>query len=335
MSSETPAPPASACLGYDPVGGGGINNQKMGLMGLLLEAFENRRPVVLPRFRVMDQLTRVHRPLEFGDVYEIEPVLAFCRRHDVTIEIRDPNELPLGYDAFFWKTYAALHQLPIQPCSRQSVFLADLMRSMQPRIRSTFIAMSLRRALNELDPNHAVAQIRIELDWKQHCETNLKNTVPSSEQNYLTFNEILRKIGVSLPSVRTLYIACDEPAMPISKMEMKAVAAAHFGIDVRFKSDYISRFEEHLLNELQLSLLDFEIATHAGQFIGISRSTFSCLATLERHCREIRYVQDHYIYNTSAQGLQERTDNGCYWDANEVTMERDAGWRVGRLDEAV
>ena len=335
MSSETPAPAAASCLGYDPVGGGGISNQKMAFMGLLWEAFEIRRAVVLPRFRVMDQLTRAHRPLEFGDVYEAEPVLAFCERHGIAVETRDPHELPQGYDVFFWKTYAALHQLPMKPSGRQSVFLADLIRSMQPRIRSTFIATSLRRALNELDPNYAAAQIRIELDWKQHCETNLQNTVPKDEQNYLTFSAILRKLALSLPLLRTLYIACDEPAMPISKMEMKAVAAAHFGIDVRFKSDYISLFEQRLLNELHLSLLDFEVATHADQFIGISRSTFSCLATFEKHCREERYVQHHYIYNTSSEALQERTDSGCYWDAKDVTMQRDAGWRVGGVDEAV
>jgi hypothetical protein len=333
-SNETPMRYAASCLGYDPIGGGGISNQKMALIGLLLEGFETGRPVVLPRFRVMDQLTRTHRPLAFDDVYEVEPILAFCRRHDVMVETRDPSELPHGYDAFFWKTYAVLYHMPAQPFSRQSVFVADLLRSMRPRIGSTFIAYSLRRTLEELDPDYVVAQIRIEQDWKQHCDDNLKNTAPPDEQNYLPFNVIVGRIASSLKSVRTLYITCDEPAMPLSKMEMKAVAAAHFGIDVRFKSDYISPFEQGLLNELHLSLLDFEIATHATRFVGISRSTFSCLATLEKHCREMEYVKQHYIYNAPLPALGERTDNGCYWDAREVTIERDMGWRVGTIDEA-
>ena len=95
-------------LGYDPIGGGGINNQKMAVLGLLLEAAEQKKKVILPRFRVMDQVTKSFEPRGFEDVYELAPIKAFCSRYDIDIVEGQYNQLPQGYDKYFWKAYGAI-----------------------------------------------------------------------------------------------------------------------------------------------------------------------------------------------------------------------------------
>ena len=291
----------------------------MAFVGLMLEAFETKRPVVLPRIRVMDQLARIHRPLDFGAVFEQAPMLDFCARNGIAVVARDPRELPQGYDPFFWKTYHVLQRMPTDPGSPQSLYVEDLVRALRPRVRATFLLRSLRRMLAELDRDCVVAQVRIEHDWKKHCEENLGRTAPPDEENYLPFEAIVGKIAATLGDVRTVFVLCDETAMPLTKDDMRALAANRHNVECVFKSDYISDFERELMTELHLSLLDFELATYAERFVGLSRSTFSCLATLEKYCRDGRRVRDHYLYNMHGPRLRERTDNGFYWDARQAT----------------
>src|SRR5579872_6573771 len=193
MNFTIPEQADDAFIGYDPIGGGGITNQKIALIGLLLQACERGYPVVLPRLRVMDQLTRAHRPFDFADVFELSPMLAFCHRHGIAVRQREPHELPQGYDEFFWKTYHVVHDMPTNPNAWQSAFVLDLLRSLQPCIRAAFLTQALRKTFWAIDPGTIVAQIRLEEDWKLHCEKNLKGNVPADEENYLELAVILEK----------------------------------------------------------------------------------------------------------------------------------------------
>jgi hypothetical protein len=209
--------------------------------------------------------------------------------------------------------------MPANPGGGLRLFVEDLVRALRPLVRTSFLLRSLRRSLAELDRDYVVAQIRIEHDWKKHCEENLARTAPPDETNYLAFETIIGRIATTLGDVRTVFVVCDETAMPMTKEEMRALAAERHNIECVFKSDYISAFEQGLMTELHLSLLDFELATYAERFVGLSRSTFSCLATLEKYCRDGRRVRTHYIYNAPGPRLRERTDNGFYWDARQAT----------------
>ena len=302
-------------LGYRTIGGGGITNQKIAFIGLLLEAYESKRPVVLPYFRVMDQVERHHRKIDFEEVFEIEAIREFCSRYGIVLTQVDFEQLPEGYDSYFWKIHHILQNAADDPEDKDRVFVLDVLRSLVPRVRTAFLTRMLRDTVAGLDPDFVVAQFRIEADSQEHCRSNLDLVVPEHEVNFLAFEDILTKIRNTLPDVKSLFVLCDEKALPVSKEEMKEKSRDYFGFHLMFKSDYLSRFEERLYTELHLSLIDFELATFSERFVGITRSTFSCLATLEKSAREGRSVRNHYIYNLPGRRLIERTDNGIYWDA--------------------
>jgi hypothetical protein len=209
--------------------------------------------------------------------------------------------------------------MPGNPAGWQARFVVDLLRSLRPQMRSTYLRWAIGQHVAQQDPDFLVAQFRIEADWKKHCEDNLSRHCPDSEENYLTAEAILGKIRRVHDKAKLLYVVCDETGLPMPPAEMKALAKDKFDLQLTFKSDYLSVFEQAMLSRLHLWLLDFEFATFSRNFIGNSRSTFSCLATLERYCREGADVKDHTIYNAPGPSVRRRTDNGCYWSAEEAT----------------
>lgn len=309
-------------VGYEPHGGGGITNQKIAFVGLLVEAYETKRPVVLPRFKIFDQITKQFRPLSFGDVFELKPIIDFCERTSIEICRVAPEELPGGYDQYFWRMHDILHNVPGNDKNPTAVFVLDVFRSLVPRVRNAFLMQILREKVVQNSPEFAVVQFRIERDWQDHCEQTLNAIVPPHEINYLSFESILEKISQSELNTKVIFALCDEKALPITKEEMKLVALQKFDISIHLKSDYLSSLETELLTPLHLSLIDFEIATGADRFVGLTRSTFSCLATLEKYARDGKDVRQHYIYNLSGPKVIERTDNGCYWDAHAAALGR-------------
>ncbi|MCJ2043152.1 O-fucosyltransferase family protein [Methylobacterium sp. J-078] len=321
MSEQENLPP----IGYEPHGGGGITNQKIAFVGLLVEAHATNRPVVLPRFKIFDQITKQFRPLAFEDVFEFAPMSDFCERNSIRIAHIDPKDLPGGYDDYFWKMHSIFHNIPQNKNNSNAVFVLDAFEALVPRVRNAFLMKILREKVVQDNPDFAVVQFRIEKDWQDHCEQTLDAIVPSNETNYLKFDDILEKIIHSELNTKKIFALCDERALPISKEEMKSVALDRFGISIHLKSDYLSNLEMELLTPLHLSLIDFEIATGAARFVGLTRSTFSCLATLEKYARDRRDVRQHYIYNLSGSKVVERTDNGCYWDAHAAALGQGAG----------
>lgn len=309
---------ANDVLGYRTHGGAGITNQKLGFIGLLLHAYENKRPVVLPHFRVMDQIARLHRMMEFEEVFELEPIEAVCAAHGIEIVSTKLDDLPEGYDPHFWKAHSVTHNVHQRADHPETTLLYDILAALRPRVRGSFIARALREETTRQYPGFTVCQFRIEKDWKEHCESNLNARLSSDEENYCEFESILAKIKITLPDVSAVYAVCDEKSLLLPKEHLKAIAKDYYGIALFFKSDYISQFEYGVLTELHLSLLDFEFASFADRFVGLTRSTFSSLATLEKFSRERQNVQGHYIYNLKGSRLFERTDNGCTWDPKDA-----------------
>jgi hypothetical protein len=69
------------------------------------------------------------------------------------------------------------------------------------------------------------------------------------------------------------------------------------------------------------------MALHAPNFVGLTRSTFSDMATLQKCSIQGRPVAGHYVYNIIGDQLSCRTDEGSRWDPIEAYRAASAAAR--------
>jgi hypothetical protein len=155
-----------------------------------------------------------------------------------------------------------------------------------------------------------VAQFRIEADWDRHCETTLDVLLTEPEDYHLTFDQIVAKIVRTLPHAKKILVLCDEAAVAIPKPRMAEICRTRFGVELFWKSDFLTEFELAKLNNLELSMIDFELALRAKHYIGLTRSTFSNAVTMTKYILTGKPVTGDYIYNNTGPRLARRTDNG-------------------------
>ncbi len=98
--------------------------------------------------------------------------------------------------------------------------------------------------------------------------------------------------------------------MPATKQEIRTFSRDRFGIDLLWKSDFLTAEQLGRLNPLDLSLMDFEIAKRCRRFVGLTQSTFSNVLCLEKFAKTGRRVSGQYIYNYPGDKVIERQDNG-------------------------
>src|ERR1700760_2521014 len=67
---------------YNP---GGLNNQKMALISLMLTGIREKAPVNLPYIRNFDQKTDKEYVIRIEEVFDLDKILDFGRRHELTI----------------------------------------------------------------------------------------------------------------------------------------------------------------------------------------------------------------------------------------------------------
>jgi hypothetical protein len=155
-----------------------------------------------------------------------------------------------------------------------------------------------------------VAQFRIESDWLRHCDHTLRHELTEPEDYRLTFDRTVAKIVRSLPGVTKIWVLCDEAAVSMPKSHMADICRTRFGVELLWKSDFLTRFELSKLNNPELSLIDFELALCSKHYVGITRSTFSNAVTSTKYILTGKPVTGDYIYNNYALRLARRNDNG-------------------------
>ena len=310
----------TGAIGYVPVGGGGISNQKMALLGLFLTALERRVPMALPDICNMDQVNRRYEAVPFASVFDGGAMAACAARHGVALVPAEAAALARGYDDHFWKAHRIFETVLFADRENPVHDAAlDLLRSLRARIGGSYLARQLRADIFGACGVAVVAQLRVEADWVRHCTDNLLRVHTAPEDMLLPFDAIVAKVMRTWPATRAIYAVCDEPALPVPKTVMRDLCRDRWGVHLLFKSDFLSAFEAQLLAPLHLALLDFEIALAAPRFVGLTRSTFSNLVTLEKAARTGRPVTDHHVYNKPGPLLAQRTDNGCHWDPLAAT----------------
>lgn len=291
---------------------GGLTNQKMTLIGLFARAQEYNKPLILPKMSLKDIKSDTEIPISFSEIFQEEPLIQVAAKHGIELRLEDPARFRIGgWDYFHYGAGRVAHRAyHLAETFPDTAIVSDVVKSLVPTRRVAELVERVQRQLLQEDISLSV-QLRVEKDWVWHCKYNLAPQVTEPEDFDLTFDQILGKIARSLPSERRVLGICDEEATPQSKEVMKAVAHASFGIQLVFKSDFLTSDEIAELNVLDRANLDFELAASTRHFVGITRSTFSNFVTMRKAIARERPVDTDYIYNNTGEELSLRRDNGA------------------------
>lgn len=299
----------SNAIGYD-FNDGGINNQKLALLGLVVVSHEQNKPLYLPKIYSKDQSDAASSLHPFEEIFDDRIFHSFLSRWNIErvpfIERSYDDRIARGgwkfFDAGAWHLSASQN-----PAS--SGLVADFFRSLTPLITRTSEFTRLCTSIFDVENITIVNQLRIEEDWRIHCQYNLDPTIHDPEDYNITASEIVLKTRDTL-STSKIFASCDERYIHISRSDLAKEILDQTGVQVLFKSDFLESTITQKMRPIDTSLLDFELAKVARKFVGMSRSTFANLATFERYCMRYSDLGDDFIYNVIGKKLGRRTDLG-------------------------
>ena len=310
-TDDTTLPDSTLGYSYNQ---GGLNNQKLALYGLFFKAFrDGPRRIILPDLLLFDQVSFNHLPVPLDHVLQPAPLREFAARHEIEVLDSPPRGgKEAGWDYFHYGNNdipraALLSELGVDS------FACDFFRALVPSPRISDLSHRLTDAAFGQQSIRLAVQLRIERDWAPHTNTRLRPNVGETEENDLSFKDILAKVANTLPAdASRIYAICDEAALPVPKEEIRQAVQREFSIELVWKSDLLDEAELNGLSLLDRSILDFEMAIAAELFVGLTRSTFSNMVVLEKYARTRAPVERHYIYNVIGPHLALRRDNGAF-----------------------
>ncbi|QRE73080.1 O-fucosyltransferase family protein [Methylobacterium aquaticum] len=316
---------------------GGINNQKIALLGLFLKAMaaEDRR-IVLPDIVIFDQITFIHKRVPISAAFDVGRLRDFAEAVGVTILDRAPEGDEGGWE-FFHHAESHIARTAAAGALDGDSVLVRFFRALVPVCRTAPDTSRLRDIVFDRLGIAHVVQMRIERDWHHHVQTRVDPEVGHNEDNRHSAESIARKLRATHPGgASKLYIVCDEAALVEGKDEIRRSLRETYDIEAFWKSDLLEIFQSGDATLLERSLVDFEIALAAEVFVGTSRSTFSGMAALERFA-QTGHRGNHSIYNALGPKLARRHDTGAFRSARLATAEDphdpSCGYELGRILE--
>ena len=297
------APDMPGVLGY-LFNHGGLNNQKMALLALMLSGIKAGQAVNLPYIYNRDQRTSEEFLVEIKEIFDVDRIGNFANRHGLTVRKECPSGIRGGWDYF-----EAFRPMLLEAPNRTAMeTILDAVTSLRPHIVSNPHFLQMKNFLRASLGIDTVVQLRIEADWREHAAHLRKNG--NGDENGLGFTEILSKVKTTFPDLRMVYATADEKSLPAPKDEIRTVSRERFDIELFWKSDLINASAIDQFTPLDLSIIDYEIAKISPRFIGLTTSTFSNMLGIEKFALTRQPVRGHYIYNCLGELLQERKDNG-------------------------
>ncbi len=314
-------PPPDAPLGY-AFNDGGLNNQKLALLGLVLEARRTGRPMALPALYNLDQAGGDSGPVPFWSAYRRDAFMPMLERLGIGLAESLPDPDARGWDFFDiggQHLAAEMLQGRLTPAAPACAFF----RALVPVLRARPEAAALRDWLRRGEAPRLVVQMRIEADWRFFSAVTLDPLVGAAEDYLPGHSGIVRKVvntfGMAPGGIPgEIYVVCDEAALPVPRDEIRRACLDAHGVALRWKSDLLEPALLARLSVLERSILDFDMALHAERFVGLTRSSFSNLAAFERYCMTGAPVRGHYAYNVPGPLVVERRDQGAYAVARDA-----------------
>lgn len=292
---------------------GGLTNQKFALLGLIAEAYALQRPILLPKWTINDHVAASRTQVPMHQVFDPSPFFDLCKKYGITVLDGSVDDLPIDIQG----EYFAKGATKCGQCVNGEIddpilanLIADYFRCLTPLVKNSYLLKNLIEDIFTRNGIEVVAQFRIESDWLRHCDYTLQHELTEPEDYHLSFDQIVAKIVRTLPDVKKILVLCDEAAVSIPKSEMADICRTRFGVELFWKSDFLTRFEMVKLHNLELSIIDFELALCSKHYVGLTRSTFSNAVTATKYILTGKPVTGDYIYNNYALRLTRRTDNG-------------------------
>lgn len=304
-------------LGY-AYNNGGLNNQKMALLGLMAAAHalpESQREVALPDlYNFTVEKLSIDR-LPFSDHFYEEPLREVMARYGISVVPSrstwddEGRIIKCGWN-YFRQSSEIIRALSLDRSGAPASFAAAFLRSLIPRISHSeeFAAVASKLFLHE--GVSVVAQLRVESDWVTHSINGLKGRLSADEDYCISADQIIAKIRNTLGDTGPIYVTCNERYLPSLKDEIRKTVKEKTGADIIFKSDIVAEDIGGRMGNFSLSVFDFEIAKMAPIFVGLTRSTFANMLALERFVTGFSATKRDYAYNLPGAALGLRTDFG-------------------------
>ncbi len=305
-------PAAKKMLGYSH-NNGGLTNQKFALLGLITDAYTKKLPIFLPQMTIIDNVANTTTQVPIGEVFDLGLLFELFAKYRITAIEGSAASLPADpMGSYFNKGATKCGQFILgeMPDPVLNHLVADYFRCLVPRLKNAYIMKHLIEDIFVRNAIEVVAQFRIEADWDRHCGITLDALLTEPEDYHLAFDQIAAKIARTLPDVKKILVLCDEAAVAMPKSQMADICRTRFGVELFWKSDFLTGFELAKLNNLELSMIDFELALRGKHYVGITRSTFSNAVTMTKYIVTGKPVTGDYIYNNTDLRLARRTDNG-------------------------
>lgn len=294
---------------------GGLNNQKLALLGLMIEASRSGSAVYLPQIYSKDQRDSRSGLFEFSDIFWEDMFRGFAARWNVVIS-DSPESIVYtdriercGWNYFNSGAWNIGH-LRLTGLNAKDI-TADFCRSLRPRVANSALFQNIADQIFNKNSINTVVQTRYEEDWRIHSQYNLDPVLGGGEDYCISPSSIIMKVKNSLSDTGgRVYVSCDERYMPAHKEHMRQEILKATGIETLWKSDFLDEVTFNEMTPLDASLIDFEIARLSDRFVGLSRSTFANLVSFERFAVAYRNRNVDYIYNLPGPTLGKRVDAG-------------------------
>ncbi|MBN3217964.1 O-fucosyltransferase family protein [Pectobacterium polaris] len=299
--------------------GGGLNNQKMIFLALLIEAIEKNSSIALPYFinfiankskkNLRDKIyfsyiyKFFHRDIDLFTVFDKKSMDVFFEKYNIKINNYITSRYTgekLNPDKLFFKGESIVNEFIKNQDYEYRSIVIDFFKYLTP---SRYMEEKIEYFISHARPYDAVCQLRIESDWPLDIEDswekkpNEVNSTPLERCNH-----IFRKIKKTLPSLKTLYITYDKSALTCPFEDIENLARDGFGLKLKEKNTTAEN-EFSPKNALEASIIDFEIAARSDIFIGTNMSTFTSISAVTKFCRDGHPPKDRYLYNHTGKTL--------------------------------
>lgn len=300
---------------------GGLNNQRLALLGLVGQAYLEGAKVALPEhlpdFTPLPEHLRASTPqIAFDEVFDLGHLRDGLAEHDILTEA-PASEFLVARDCFGWGN-AFLRQLTFADIPDGRI-VSDFLR----HCRAAEPLRDLSRQALELlgDRPPLALQLRIERDWQKYLART--PGLGEREESTTDARRIFAKIANApeLRDERRILACCDEDDLSQDRAELKRQAAG-FGLDLVFKSE-IERDLDLPASRIQRSSIDFGICLLVDRYVGLTRSSFSNMACTLRALETAPRHPEHYVYNAPGDSVLRRWDRGLNIDPT-TSVERPA-----------
>lgn len=280
----------------------GLNNQRMGLVGLIVHAAKNNAKASLP-LEVVDfspmkgRTPKDYGRLRFDEVFDANVLLGSLAGEFITSE--EPNEV-IGLDTCFAIGHAALSEARTQDTDIHRLAKASLLH-LQPALGAREQADQIAAWL----PVGTMAlQLRIEQDWQEYLLKKFGTTEVDTDKEFFTVDtaKIAGKVAASGLPTNNLWLCCDEADLNVPLDKIRDDFSSR-GMNVFFKLDLPDRLQ--FPNErIKRAFLEHAVCQRLDGFIGLSLSTFSQTLWLENQWADGE--RKHYVYNSPGSTLLKR-----------------------------